>query len=97
MEIPSEILIILLSAIGAFIGGVGLYIKQRLKELDEMRAELTELKVQVAILQTEKEAAIRAARNLTGSRSESANAAKMERIRKEIEEYEAKLKEENGL
>lgn len=56
MEVPSEIIIIIVSGIGAFIGGVGVYIKKRLAELDELRTQITECKVKIAELETEKKA-----------------------------------------
>ena len=56
MEIPTEILMTLIAALGTFIGWVAVYIKKRLKELDSLRDELTHLKVRIAELETEKKA-----------------------------------------
>ena len=66
----NEILHWLLGGISAILSGVGTYLWKRLKELDSVREENTELKVENAVLKKEKEIAKRAARNLVSSRGD---------------------------
>lgn len=56
MQIPKEILLAIIAGLGSLLTGVGVYIKKRLAELDTARGEVTELKVKVAELETEKKA-----------------------------------------
>jgi hypothetical protein len=69
MEKYNEIFIWVMGGITAFLGAIGAYLKKRLKELDALRKELTDLKVEAAVLRREKEIAKRAARNVIGSRN----------------------------
>jgi len=54
MDIPTEIIITILGALGSGVGAILVYIKKRLTELDVLKNEITDCKVRVAELETEK-------------------------------------------